>query len=306
MKRLTSYIIFTSLALCLGLASCSKEEALTPETDTRLSHFLPDPNATDTESVLRREFYDTYGSYLFFNDTLQHTPLGTDRDGNVQYFTELIDITYTTGSNVNVATSYTYEFLETTAEREAGLNLLKNEVLPHLEKFAYPFSWLVTGTIMEKAVTGDPKEVNAAVGERAIAIAVKGSDTATEEEKEKMAKSIIGTVLGKALESKTSELEAFYDVCDGIYGTFFENPTYSTDVMWEELKKAGFITPRYLFGSIFYRNSYPLKEDDMKSFVDLVFNYTEAEVNNTYKDYPVVLEKYNILKDLVKTLGYIE
>lgn len=60
-------------SLCLmGLTACGSEDELTAIPDTMTDCFAPDPNATDAESVLRREFYQTEKCYLLFNDTLRH------------------------------------------------------------------------------------------------------------------------------------------------------------------------------------------------------------------------------------------
>lgn len=75
--------IYISVLLLLGVVACGDEDALTPEVDTITDCFAPDPNATDEESVLRREFYTTEKSYLLFNDTLRHEELGIDYNGDM-------------------------------------------------------------------------------------------------------------------------------------------------------------------------------------------------------------------------------
>ena len=104
--------IYISVLLLLGVVACGDEDALTPEVDTITDCFAPDPNATDEESVLRREFYTTEKSYLLFNDTLRHEELGIDYNGDMQYKTELLDIGYTLGSGmVGGSIDYKYGYL---------------------------------------------------------------------------------------------------------------------------------------------------------------------------------------------------
>ena len=84
--------IFIILSVILGLQSCS-EKALDADYKDVTTPFVPAADDHSEEAELRRSFNAEHGSYLLFNDTLQHVALGRDVNGNMQYFTELIDIT---------------------------------------------------------------------------------------------------------------------------------------------------------------------------------------------------------------------
>ncbi len=43
----------------------------------------------------------------------------------------------------------------------------------------------------------------------------------------------------------------------------------------------------------------------MEAFVDLVLEKTDGEVEETYADYPLIIEKYRILKQVISELGFI-
>ena len=52
-------------------------------------------------------------------------------------------------------------------------------------------------------------------------------------------------------------------------------------------------------------SAHPDKTADVNDFLLLVFNNTEEEVLSQFSGYPIVLKKYEIIKDLVVKLGYV-
>ena len=92
MKKI--YISILSGIVLSSLASCAKEdEPVLQYTDPAVT-FMPADDATDEISELRRQFFQQTGTYLLFNDTLQHRCIGKDLNGEEVYFTELLDIKY--------------------------------------------------------------------------------------------------------------------------------------------------------------------------------------------------------------------
>ncbi|MDE7074137.1 MAG: hypothetical protein K2O69_03685, partial [Odoribacter sp.] len=85
--------IYIALLFLAGLSACTKEDDLTPS-GARDDYFTVSPDATDPESVLRREFYNSTGVHLLFNDTIRHEQDGTYADGTPYYVTETIDLGY--------------------------------------------------------------------------------------------------------------------------------------------------------------------------------------------------------------------
>ena len=68
------YYIFLILVSVMAV-SCS-EDGVTPHLKDTTLAFLPAADDNSEEAQLRRDFYQTYGSFLLFNDTLQHEALG--------------------------------------------------------------------------------------------------------------------------------------------------------------------------------------------------------------------------------------
>ena len=70
MKKFLSMTVLLLIIVLAGcFTACQQEDSLTPSNISDL--FAPNPEATDAESVLRREFFNTTGCYLLFNDTLR-------------------------------------------------------------------------------------------------------------------------------------------------------------------------------------------------------------------------------------------
>ena len=84
------------------------------------------------------------------------------------------------------------------------------------------------------------------------------------------------------------------------------------EAIWKEIE-AGYlqrcreIANEYGFISFYtYYGSFPFDvKEDMEAFINLIFEKTEEEVEEMYGDYPKVIEKYRILKQVISEFGFI-
>lgn len=293
--------------LCLGiLAACSGEDELTAIPDTTTNYFAPDPNATDPESVLRRKFYEEENSYLLFNDTLRHEPRGIDFNGDTYYFTETLDMGYLLGQNSSTdVTKYAYEYLQTMDEKEDAVLFLKQYILPQLSSQLRPFSWFITRSITNLTFYNTYEALN---GQRSIAIAVGYSiSDMTTEEKEVLANRVLSATLSSSISAKEKELTDFYAFGDEFYGNFFstdDNPDSDLDINMKHLNEAGFIVSGEFWGMEMV-GIYPTKNKDVSSFIELVTKYNEQEIEEIYGEYKIVIEKAQIMRNLITSQGFI-
>ncbi len=304
MKTMRYSSILVSGLFLLGMAACESEDALVAEPDTLTECFAPDPDANDEVSAMQRKFYKEEGNYLLFTDTLRHEPLGLDSNGDMQYFTELLDLGYTLGNTSSVqAKSYTYGYLETISEKEEAVAFIKEYVLVHLPAGLRPFSWLLTTSIMDNSTY---ESLDALSGQRGIAVAV-GYALAdmTEEEKSVLAASVLSATLSASLSTKTTEMAPFYKFCQSLYHSYFNLVDYTDEENMQKLKEFGFITP-YVTWGIELMGVCPTSEQDVTSFIKLVMGYTQAEIAEMYAGYPIVIEKAQVMGNLIKELGYID
>lgn len=292
MKNLS--ILFTLAATALFSTSCGGEDELTAQPDTLTDCFAPSAEVNDSESQLRREFYATEHSYLLFNDTLRHEPIGTLPDGTTQYFTELLDIDYTIGSDKNIVHQvYVYSYLQTIEEKRAAAELLRTKIITHLPQSMRPFSWLLVRGISPKGTDG---QLPAVSGQRCIAAALDGSVSGEEQQ------AVVAAVLAKVVGSKVSDeqLDVFYRISADDYEGYASTCT-TIEKYWEYgflvmgLNWKGVPTPKYL----------PTKQQDVDAYMQLVFQYSSDEVAERFADYPLVIEKADIMRQIIEQTGFI-
>ena len=104
------FTIILPLAVMGMLAtSCSKDEDyLDVELSDPTDNFIPKADDDSETAQLRNQFKEETGSYLLFNDTIQHYLLGKDVNGELLYFNELLDVEYSTTSANPTTNPYTY------------------------------------------------------------------------------------------------------------------------------------------------------------------------------------------------------
>lgn len=285
-------ILFTLSASLYLTTSCSGEDALVAVPDTLTDCFAPAADANDPESQLRREFYNSENSFLLFNDTLRHEPIGTAPDGSIQYFTELLDIGYTIGSDKNIVhQTYTYQYLKDIDAKLHAVNLLQTKVITLLPQSMRPFSWLLVECISPK---GKNESLAAVNGQRCIAAAL-GRYTTEEEQK-----AAIAAVLAKVISSGLDEslLDEFCTISADNYEGYDSSCT-QMEKYWE----LGFLVKGLNWNGVPTNKYLPTKQQDIDSYMELVILHTANEVEQLYADYPLVIEKAIIMRNVLKQLG---
>jgi len=292
--------IFGSVLLFGMLCACNEEDALVAEEPDVASRFMPDLNDDSQEAELRRNFYKEENTYLLFNDTLYHELLGTDANGEPFYKTETLDILYSVGSDNVYENSHIYEYLSSYEEKESAVNFLQTYLLPHFGKQLRPFSWLLVNTI-KYPLYEDVYEYPAVLsGERCIAVSVGKLAEMAEDEKLAFAQSLQINVLSGALASKR-EMDDFYAFGESLYDQFDFSYMWTPDYAYI----CGFLNRKINASTGMAMSAHPDKAADVNDFLLLVFNNTEEEVLSQFSGYPIVLKKYEIIKNLIVELGYV-
>ena len=101
------------IALTGCLCACQQEDELEPLDVT--NSFATSPGATDEETKLKENFYNTTGCHLLFNDTLRHEYKGTDENGKPYYETELLGLEYQLTSTSNFR--FKFDYLQTLEQK---------------------------------------------------------------------------------------------------------------------------------------------------------------------------------------------
>ncbi len=302
--RNTGRYIWLGLLLFAAVA-CKKEDGITPEA-AMPNLFYPDAAATDEYARLCRDFYAETGCYLLFNDTLKHEYTGNDRYGNPLYSTELLDLTYGVTSSVQWKFNFNYS---TDYQRALqAVEILKNDILPAMDKRYHPYSFLLVNNFITYDYKIEEGELYGRwygpstsetyyIGSRATLVAIES----LLKDKETLKTKLLRNLLEKQL--TTSVLNDFYAPGETYYGRewmgdFTDSDDFITRtgiLAFEETQGVGddFLT--------FWVQS---KTADLKIYLDDLLLGKEEEFMGEYAKYPIVLEKFGLLKEIVLDLGF--
>lgn len=283
------------LSLCLtgSLWACSEKD-LTPIGS--INNFLPDPEATDEESVLRRDFFEENGFYILFNDTLNHELLGKDSEGDPYYATETIDPCWNL-TGYDEYTDYSFVYCNSIEEKRLRAEFVSGLAKTMVEfNLTRPYSILVVDTITTTTedyygniITNHPGFISTL---RCFIVAlpeIKG----TEEEKYLL----IANMAGSGIASKyEGNLQPFYDLAKNEWGASMYDSYNNFESTIEEYYALGFL-------NMSPDEYYCTREEDVASYIHLLMTMTEEEVYKKFVRYDIILQKYEIIKEVALQAG---
>lgn len=294
--------IFIILTAVLCLQSCS-EKAIDVSFKDVTVPFVPAADDHSEEAEMRRTFYVEHGSYLLFNDTLQHTALGKDANGNMQYFTELLDITYEVGATSTTNNKYSFTIIPTVERKKQAVEFLEGYILTHITGKLKPFSWFLADKIT-RDFTGTISTPYAVAGQRAIIIATNVLPKLTNAQKVQYTRQIMNSIIGKLASDNTAAFDEFVTVSSAYYGGTFSEPSTNAENA-DILAKAGFVCKGQEF-NVDKNGLYPTKDLDIQAYARMIAANTRETILTKYADYPLVLKKYEMAYDILTSLGYKE
>lgn len=284
-------IVFIVL-MAAGLLSCSKEEwfeNLQPE----INFFAVPEDATGEEAELRRDFFETTGVYLLFNDTLgvRETPT---LSGETASDLQIINFFWNMNPGDSYQDSLSFVYYQEEAQKEAAAAFLQDEILSNLPELFYPYSILLLDRCIHftNAYGSYDPIVDISTFPALQSTAVALGDIAHLSASEQ--KSLRSEVSGKLVTSRIDlipdeEFTVFYSYSEGYYNLY----TWELPSPYE---LAGFLdTYYYAWGVTFNSHEY-----DKLAFAEKVFELTEEEFRETYSAYPLVIAK---MEEMVKILN---
>lgn len=294
-KHILNMILPLALVGILA-TSCSKDdECQEVELADPTNNFIPRDDDDSETAQLRRQFKEETGSYLLFNDTIQHYLLGKDVNGEDLYFNELLDVEYSTTSVNPTSKPYTYTYLKTYARQSQAVDFVKEYILSHFADNLRPFSYLFVNTIYGKDEWGNSTKPYAVSGERAIVLALgELNKLTTVASKKKFANKHLLIIVGKIANDHPSYFTEFKSVSNGYYGVGFSIPDGMTkDDVGREYGFVG-VPGMYL----------PTYEQDVKAYASLVLTYTDSQIETRYAKYPLIIKKAKIFRESLINMGY--
>lgn len=302
--------IFETLIYCillsLSLISCAdNEDGIIPEAPEK-NYFAVDNNATDEESVIRRQFYKDNGCYLLYNDTLRNDSIGKKANGEIIYKTETIDVPYVMSGLRSVTYKYTY--IKDIDKKKAAVDFINKYVLPHLSAKLKPYSWLLVNsitkyTVQDNTFTYDSEQMSV-VGNRATAIALETVFDMSEDEARQFSKDILASILAAKISIQdASIIEPFTKFSNSLYETNAPSTPDNDESNLELMQENGFVCTHLIWGFTEY-GVFPNKAEDAEAFAKLVVEKNEQEVRDTYNN-DIIIEKYLAMRHIILNLGYV-
>ena len=299
MKRKIQIILAACMAVMLMTACGEDDETLGTEYQDPTNNFIPNPSANDDTSVLRREFKEKYGSYLLFTDTLQHYQIGIDVNGDPKYFTELLNILYAVGQSLPLTDTQKYTYFTDIEEQRKVVDYMDQYILNHITGKLRPFSWFLAKTI---EVTDNQRRVTrpfAACGQRTIVVSLGQALRLSESGKKTLATRILNTIIGQLAQNNSSAFTDFFAISGVQYSRSMSVPEGTTREKY--LFDNGFISPSTSNANLYF----PSQKDDLQAYSLVVISYTDERIENTYGQYPLVMNKIKMMREVLTKLGYV-
>ena len=254
------------------------------------------------DDVLDHTIYQIYketGIPIFYNDTLGSEVKGVDVDGHPIVRYEIINLTYKLTTDVS---NIKYRLPKNRTNILAGVELLRDYVIPELPSSLYVHSLLLTESLVEYS-GGEMKHLNVYIGLQTIAVGkMQNVGTMRPEEKIVLAEEIVTDLLISFF-LKSGGLDKFYAVSNRL-SSF--NDIYAEGWILESMGKTkeecGFLSSPEIWEPTYFK--VPTKEQDLKDYMSAVKKYSEVEFRDLYGGYPWVMEKYLIVKTFFDDLKY--
>lgn len=281
----------------LTLASCAKDDDyLEVELKDPTEFFVPAADDTTRTAQLRRDFKAEQGSYLLFNDTLQHNYLGKDANGEDVYFTELLDVDYSTMSSQATSRPYTYTYLRSYDRQLQAVEFVKEYIISHFSSNLKTFSYLLVNKISGKDAQGNKISPYAVTGERCTVLAMSElRNLSTSASIKKLANKHLVIIVGSLASNNSSYLTEFKAVSNSYYGTYLNLSDGETKS--EKGMRLGFVSvPSYYF---------PNYDTDVTSYASLVLTYDDEQVEKRYASYPLIIKKAKLFREALVKMGYV-
>jgi len=297
------YTAYLAIALLPLLASSCKDDKASADFADVTTPFMPAATDESEEAQLRRSFYASHGSFLLFNDTLQHYATGLDINGEPHYFTELLDLTYSTGMSTYTNNKYTYTLLTDMETKRLGVAYVEEYLLPHITGRLMPYSWLLVDKIQREFI-GSVSSPYAATGQRAVVVACNMLPRLSDAQKVQYTRQVMNSVIAKLASDNAEAFAEFFAISASNYDGTFTTPT-TTAANTAILNEAGFICRGQSMGSD-ANGLYPSQELDLSAFARQVAATTPEAFAKKYADYPLVIRKFEIIRRILLDLGYKE
>lgn len=287
--HMKTYFLLLLLPFAAGIFSCKKEATPPASADVADAYVrLDNPaNEADHQSFL---LYQETGIPVLFTDTLSKDPLA------------LLNYRYLiTGTD----SLLTVRFVQTTADRVAGVNFIRNEILPHLSKNLYPYSILLADSVYSYIPAYPSRKMvayNAYPALSSLLISqVSNISTMIPDSIKTYRRDILKGILLQPL-ANSDLLKAFFAVSKAYYGKYASGTTTSGSYIPYQVKEVyGLLTNGSEYPGYYYAGD---QTGDLTDYLNQVLVLTPQEFAAKYGNYSLVMTKYTLLQKALTAAGY--
>lgn len=306
MKRLSIY----GLVLVVGslFCACSDDEENLKPSGIDDDYFAVPADATDPESVLRREFFEKTGVHLLFTDVLR-TNTYTDEFGQ----TVGKDVTIDFDWNLNTEGSVYYYQWELMTDGDIELkrktaDLFIRDILPHIQGSRMaPFSVLLFKDLEIKEYSTDDWERGYTLPNwRCLGFnAGYWLDAADDDEIREASVSLCKALVSSKFNYRSDLADDWNDLSyDGGSGEDIVDWVDDWDRDITKVYELGFLDYDPDWRDRLKYDSLPYADDDFEMYFNAIFDRSREDFEAEFGQYAKIMEKYNMMYSLIEQTGY--
>ena len=289
------YFILFCLILCNS--SCSKDETYLETDYPQENIFAPAEGAMDEESLLRREFFNTTGVYLLFNDTLTSYTV-TSLAGESVVVNEVFNLDYAMSSS-SAGDKFEFTYYDDIEFQKLAADFVEEEILTKIPKEMYPFSFFLTNRMLvSKNIYGmfsEPELINFCSGIQGAAVALGDLSVLNENEQKALASDLLKNMIVAQIDKiPAAKFEKFYNYSNEYYDIYPWNVPYP-------YQSVGLLMTYADDWLITFNTA----EYDLKAYIEEVFAMSEEEFRTEYAEYPICIEKMEELIKVLESYGIV-
>ena len=306
MKKLTIYTL--ALITALQFTACSDNDDILTPSDYNDDFFGVPADAVGPEADLRREFLRETGSHLLFTDTLRSTLIGVDPNGKNIYEHETIDFAWNLTSYDDYydwKPSYLKDDIE---NKRKSADLFRENIMPHIKGSSMsPYSVLLLADL-EIYDDWEYDFVPAVTTScwRCLAVNVKGwIEAQSAEEANEHTIAICKALVSDKFTYNCNEAKPWFAISNDYYWEYISD--YIED--WEggdmeTIYSLGFLSYYEDWRGRPYYDEFNGTKNDFEDFFNALFDRSEDDFTAEYGNYPIIMEKYRFMKELIEKTGY--
>ncbi len=298
-NRMNKIFSILSVAAFLFSGGCGDgTESLSPSAPEP-NYFEVDASDNSQEAQLRRSFRDDTGIYLIFSDLLATytDEYGVQREERVDFNWGM-----TTSSSDN---DPTFDVLED-SEKSNVTELIKRYFIPYINVEGgsmKPYSVLLVKNLEKRISSGRYMPADYVSCWRCFGINATDWIGADDDEAKSLGYSLLQSLIQDRLNYTSSELIPFFEISEEYYELEYISkaaPEWIDNQDMEIIYNLGFLDyyPDWMDDPAY--DEFQNESNDFKSFLSGLF---DPDFEETWKDYPQIMLKYNTLKKCIEDIG---